>query len=153
MSTLAWIIGLAIAVYVLWRLLDTSGGTTTVQTAGNIQGPGDFACEVVGESNYQHHLEQIAGGRSDESARLSKQAILVLEDDNAHDKNAVCVFIDGLRVGYLSRDMAKSYRRRLKQQSLPIAHYRCDALIVGGWDRGGGDVGHFGVRLDLPIED
>jgi hypothetical protein len=26
-------------------------------------------------------------------------------------------------------------------------------MIRGGWDRGGRDTGHFGVRLDLPVED
>jgi hypothetical protein len=26
------------------------------------------------------------------------------------------------------------------------------ALVVGGWDRGGDDTGHFGVKLDLPME-
>jgi hypothetical protein len=145
---------LAIVFFFAWRLLFRSApDTQTVPTAGNIRGPGEFACEVVGESKYQHHLERIAGGRSEDSAELRKQAVLALEDDNPHDKNAVCVRIDGLRIGYLSREMAKSYRRQLKKQQLPIAHYWCDALIVGGWERGGGDRGHFGVRLDLPMDD
>lgn len=26
----------------------------------------------------------------------------------------------------------------------------CEALIVGGWDRGSGDVGSYGVKLSLP---
>jgi hypothetical protein len=148
------LIVLAIIAYFVWRVVRRSrAGTTTVRTEGNIQGPGEFACEVVGESKYQHHLEQIAGGRTEESAELRKKAILALEDDNPHDKNAVCVRIDGLRVGYLPRAMAKMYRKRLAKQDAPIGHYWCDALIVGGWDRGDGDKGHFGVRLDLPIQD
>jgi hypothetical protein len=127
--------------------------TTTVRTEGKINGPGTFECEVVGESRYQTHLEHIAGGRGEFSAELRKQAILALEDDNPKDDKAVCVRIDGLRVGYLSRKMARSYREQLAKQGAPTGHYWCEALIVGGWDRGAGDRGHFGVRLDLPIDD
>jgi hypothetical protein len=142
----------AIIAYVLWRQFRRPG-PTTVRTEGNIQGPGTFECEVVGESKYQQELERIAGGRTEDSAELRKRAVLALEDDNPHDAKAVCVRIDGQRVGYLSRKMARAYRQQLAKQQLPIGHYYCDALIVGGWNRGRGDRGHFGVRLDLPIED
>jgi hypothetical protein len=143
---------LAAILYFAWRLLRPRRQAATVRTEGTVQGPGFFECEVVGESKYQHHLAHITGGKTANGHELKKQAILVLEDENDNDKNAVCVYIDGLRVGYLSRRLAKGYRDRLKGQNLPNGHYRCDALIVGGWDRGGGDKGHFGVRLDLPIE-
>ena len=152
MEGLLPLIILGIVAYLLWRIFRRRT-STTVRTEGSIQGPGDFACEVVGESKYQHHLERIAGGRTEEGADLRKQAVLALEDDNPHDKNAVCVRIDGLRVGYLPRPMAKMYRKRLAEQNAPIGHYLCEALIVGGWDRGRGDRGHLGVRLDLPIKD
>lgn len=157
--TFVWVVAIAFAIYLLWRLFgspavaEQNDRDSTVQTTGNIRGGGDFECDVVGESKYQNHLERIAGGRTDDSAKLRKQAILVLEDDNTHDKNAVRVYIDGLTVGYLSRETAKVYRRQLKRQKLPIGNYTCDAMIVGGWDRSDGDVGHFGVRLDVPITD
>lgn len=147
------IIVLAIGVYVAWRVLRQRSGTTTVRTEGQVQGPGKFACEVVGESKYQDHLERITGGRTEESANIRTRAILALEDDNPHDPNAVCVRIDGLRVGYLPRRFAKSYRAQLAKANAPKGHYWCAAVIVGGWDRGGGDRGHFGVRLDLPVVD
>ncbi len=147
------LIGYIVIRHVIWPWLVGRAQTTTVRTEGSIQGPGEFAFEVVGESKYQQHLEHIAGGRTEDSAEIRKRAILALEDDNPVDSSAVCVRIDGLRVGYLSRKMARSYRKKLKQQNLPMGHYYCDALIVGGWDRGGGDRGHFGVRLDLPIEE
>jgi len=143
---------LATAAYIAWRTLRQRGGSSTVRTEGQIQGPGKFACEVVGESKYQEHLEKIAGGRSENSAKLRKRAILALEDDNPHDANAVCVRIDGLRVGYLPRRFAKSYREQLTKANAPKGHYWCEAIIVGGWDRGRGDRGHFGVRLDLPVD-
>jgi hypothetical protein len=148
------IIFVGIIALAIWSIARASRGTTTtVHTEGSIDGPGEFACEVVGESKYQDHLERIAGGRTEESARLRKRAILALEDDNPHDSNAVCVRIEGLRVGYLPRSFAKSYRQRLKEANAPTGHYWCEAIIVGGWDRGGGERGHFGVRLDLPVVD
>jgi hypothetical protein len=144
-----WMVVLPIGAYALWRLFrhrDT-------KTAGTIRGPGTFACDVVGESKYQVNLEHIADGRSEDSTEVRKQALLVLEDDNRHDSNAVCVRIDGLRVGYLSREMARGYRSQLKKQGIPLANYWCEAAIVGGWDRGPDDRGHFGVRLDVPVDD
>lgn len=77
----------------------------------------------------------------------------MLEDDNPYDINAVCITIQGLRVGYLDRAAAKAWRRQLKERHAPLGHYTADALIVGGWDRGADDLGHFGVRLDLPVKD
>jgi hypothetical protein len=145
------IILLATGAYIAWRTLRSRSGSTTVRTEGEIQGPGKFACEVVGESKYEDHLERIAGGRTEESANIRTRAILALEDDNPHDPNAVCVRIDGLRVGYLPRRFARSYREQLTKANAPKGHYWCTAVIVGGWDRGGGDRGHFGVRLDLPV--
>jgi hypothetical protein len=145
------IIGLAIGAYIAWRMLRQRPGVTTVRTEGQIDGPGTFSCGVVGESKYQDHLERIAGGRTEDSANIRARAILALEDDNPHDTHAVCVRIDGLRVGYLPRRFAKSYREHLAKANAPTGHYWCAAVIVGGWDRGGGDRGHFGVRLDLPV--
>lgn len=107
----------------------------------------------MGESNYQRALEAICGGRCRDGWELKKQAELVLEDSNPHDSRAVRVDIEGRTVGYLSRRFAKGFRDRLALQKLPEGPYSCPAIIVGGWDRGGGDVGHFGVRLDLPVED
>ena len=142
------IIVLAIGVYVAWRVLRQRSGTTTVRTEGQVQGPGKFACEVVGESKYQDHLERITGGRTEESANIRTRAILALEDDNPHDPNAVCVRIDGLRVGYLPRRFAKSYRAQLAKANGPKGHYWCAPVPSTDDDRG-----HFGVRLDLPVVD
>lgn len=55
-----------------------------------------------------------------------------------------------MTVGYLSRKNAREYRKRLKKAGYQGITATCFAIIVGGWDRGGGDRGHFGVKLDLP---
>lgn len=40
----------------------------------------------------------------------------------------------------------------MKREGCPGADVKCSAMIVGGWDRGKGDTGYFGVKLDLPVE-
>lgn len=115
-----------------------------------LPGPGEFAIEVVGESKFQDALERAAGGRTDESCEVMVEAVLVLEDSNPHDPKAVKVLIDGEVCGYLDRQNARAYRRQLKKAGHPKITASCQAMIVGGWDRGPRDRGYFGVRLDLP---
>ena len=50
------------------------------------------------------------GGSSNDRVRLEVYAVLVAEPDNPYDANAVSVWIQGLRVGYLSREDARRYR-------------------------------------------
>jgi hypothetical protein len=108
--------------------------------------PRDFATEVVGESHYQKNLLAIAGKKTPDGVEKYVQAVLVLEDSNPHDSNAVRVEIDDKTVGYLSRQGALVWRKR---KPLPTKS-RCAAVIRGGWDRGPHDQGHFGVWLQLP---
>jgi hypothetical protein len=123
-----------------------------VAVEGEWPGPGLYAVDIVGESRYQEALELICGGRVEKGAWLRTVAVLILEDDNPHDNQAVRVDIEGHVIGYLRREHARQYRKRLGEAGHPQITARCKALIVGGWDRGGGDRGHFGVKLDLPKE-
>src|SRR5512134_3582983 len=93
-----------------------------------IDGPGKFAVDVVGESQYQRVLEAAAG----EGALLF--ATLVLEDSNPYDDQAVAVHIDGRRAGYLSRANARLYRADLAAAGDPRLIVRCKARIVGGFE-------------------
>ena len=106
--------------------------------------PEDF--KVVGTSHYQKALERLAGGRSSKSADVEVMAALLPEDDNPHDPKAVRVEIEGRAVGHLDRDSARAFRRLLLKRG--EQGILCPARIVGGWDKGGGDRGHFGVRLE-----
>lgn len=99
--------------------------------------------KIVGESHYQEALEEIVGGRTDESADFEVDLSLVPESDNQYDSNAVGVEIDGEIVGYLSRASAKKYRAKFGS----LTTHEWPARIVGGWDRGDGDRGSFGVQL------
>jgi hypothetical protein len=126
--------------------------TDPLVTGVHINGSGLYELEVVGESKYQGTLKRICGGRTYDGVHKKVTATLVLEDANPHDREAVCVKVGRQRVGYLTRENARQYRAKLKEAGHPGVLATCDALIVGGWDRGGGDVGYFGVRLDLPTE-
>jgi HIRAN domain len=114
---------------------------------------GGFEVRVVGESYYQDALTAIVGGKRPESVRIPTQATLVPESDNPYDPNAVAVYIAARKVGHLPRLAAEAFApvgRRLAEHRQVGA---CSATITGGWDRGDGDTGHFGVILDLAHPD
>ncbi|WP_273151165.1 hypothetical protein [Methylophaga thiooxydans] len=119
--------------------------------AGNLPGPESYEFDIVGESNYQDALEEICGGKSEESSEHYTEAILYLENDNPYDKQAVRVDIDGHIVGYLSRANTRAYRKQLKQMGHENLICSCKAVIVGGWRRSKSDEGNVGVKLDLPV--
>lgn len=112
------------------------------------RGDDSFEVAIVGESFYQDVLEELAGGRSDASADLECEALLVPETDNPYDVNAVGIYIEGRKVGHMDRRGAAAYRRLLKKVGQPLAQISCYAKIVGGWERRD-DAGHFGVMLDI----
>jgi HIRAN domain len=126
--------------------------TPQSQSGAFVSGDGSYRFEVVGESYYQVELERVVGGRTEDSARYKCVAILTPEPDNPYDPHAVCVTVDGFKVAHLSRDWAAKFNAVLA--SSRYAQAACNALIVGGWDRGGDDRGHFGIKLDiiLPLD-
>lgn len=117
-----------------------------------VESPGDGTfVEVVGESYCQSVLEQASGGRSHDGPVKPDDhvAILIPEPTNRADKNAVRVFLREGRAGYLSRDDAVRYRPVIDALALRGQVLGCWAQITGGWDRGDGDTGSFGLRLFL----
>lgn len=116
----------------------------------NVEGPGAFAIEVVGVSRRQDALAAIVDSHGRSGRTLTIDASLVLENANPHDANAVRVEIDGVLIGYLSRDNARRYRGDLAAANASEAVVRCKARIVGGFQTETGERAHFGVRLDLP---
>jgi hypothetical protein len=110
---------------------------------------GGARVHTVGESYYQDALGTICGGKSAEGHQHTCIAVLIHEPNNPHDRNAVGVYIDGRKVGHLSRAEAVAYQPVLARLAATNSVGCCHALIVGGWDRGDGDEGHFGVQLDL----
>jgi HIRAN domain len=106
--------------------------------------PGDWSYEIVGESHYQDELSKLCGGKTESGVELECEADLIPERNNRHDNNAVMVEIDGLKVGYLFREDARVYKSMIGNQPS-----FCNAIIVGGWDRGSRGSGSFGVKLDI----
>jgi hypothetical protein len=109
-----------------------------------LEGPGAYAVDVVGVSQYQRVLEAAA----EQGAIVT--AALILEDSNPYDDQAVAVHIDGERAGYLSRANARAYRADLAAAGTPDLVVRCKAKIVGGFETREGQRAHFGLKLDLP---
>ena len=110
---------------------------------------GQFEFEVVGESFYASAIaSQIPKDATSDDLMggVDCVAVLAMDDDNKYDDKAVAVYIGGLRVGHLSRDDARSFRRRLSINKMPGAVTSCHALIRGA-DYGDGP--NYGVFLDI----
>lgn len=115
-----------------------------------IAGPGTFAVEVVGVSRRQDALAAIMDQHGRSGRTVTLDALLILENSNPHDANAVRVEIDNALIGYLSRENAARYRADLAAANTPDATIQCKARIVGGFETSSGERASFGVRLDLP---
>jgi hypothetical protein len=119
-----------------------------------IKGPGQYRINVAGESFYSESFAILVGQRNEEGVQIEMRAQITLQDHNEHDRQAVQVTIQGHPVGHLSREHARAFRRTVRYGTLSEHEvFECAALICGGWDRGGTDVGNFGVRLDLAFDD
>lgn len=151
MSIWGWLL-LFTGIGVLWRVSHTSKSLVAADNLiAKLPGPGTYSVDIVGESKYQDALERICGGKTLDGVEEYVEASLILENSNKYDNNAVRIDIDGQTVGYLSRETALQYRQGLKKAGHPdLAKAVCGARIRGGWDRGRGDTGHFGVKIDLP---
>lgn len=153
----------ALVIFGIWKAL--SGRKSTPSVASKIkrakasinsapqeyhwEGQGNFEFEIVGESHSQGALAELAGEHGTRGAETRHRATLLLEDSNPYDPKAVAVIIAGKPVGYLAREDARSYRRRLGQKQLSNTNATCDAIIVGGGTRRNGEKLFYGVKLDI----
>lgn len=112
--------------------------------AGTLASGRGWIVPVVGEASYQSALQVLYRKNGGTGHDLKVSAVLVPEDDNAFDPNAVRVEIGSRRVGYLAREMALQYREALGGSS-----GQCGAKIVGGFELDDGSLAHFGVKLNL----
>jgi hypothetical protein len=83
------------------------------------KGHGEYAQEVVGESNYQTALRAIKST----SEKPFHRARLIAEDDNPFDDQAVRVDVAGHTIGYLPRADARRWRQHQKPTT-------CDAYFA-----------------------
>lgn len=128
---------------VLRRTPRASDGT---QPTPKLRGNGRFSVEVVGESYYRpalRALHPIDGRRRRDHA----VAVLRLANDNAHDDQAVAVYLNGRHIGHLSRSMARDFRAAIQRDTLTKYHaFAVDAQVVVPASE---DLDH-SVWLDLP---
>jgi hypothetical protein len=148
---------LFIGAFILWRLIRPTRQRRQVaaSSAPAFHWPplGEFDFEIVGESHYQSEISRLAGNHGDHGANAEHVALLIPEDSNPHDSKAVAVAISGQTVGYLTREDARSFRRRLSQKGLKDQVTSCQACIAGGGTRRNGERLFYGVRLDIkPFE-
>lgn len=115
---------------------------------------GDRKVDVVGESRHQDALLILSGGRRPYGGvDLDAVARLELDLDDPVETVVVRVVIDGACVGHLRLEDARSYASLVQRARSCHGSATCAARIRGGWDRGGDDVGPFGVALLLPAPD
>lgn len=107
---------------------------------------GDSAVEVVGESFHQDELLGLTGGRRHfGGVDVDTVVDLVpIEDDGVE------VRVGDNVVGYLGGSDAERLGGVIMKSIDLNGFASCRASIRGGWDRGGDDLGMFGVTLWLP---
>ncbi|WP_162569180.1 hypothetical protein [Variovorax sp. SRS16] len=98
-------------------------------------------------------LQRLAGDHGTDSADADCEAALRPNDQNRYDKSAVEVLVSGQRVGFMSREDARSFRRRLGHKKLTGQTTYCNARVVGGWTDAQGAKKHYGLKLDLKTFD
>ena len=155
-----WIALLAAFVIVVWYLSRRRLNPITAQPAPALApvaayawpAIGEYDFEVVGESNYQRVLAALAD-TPDPNEEKTGTAILVPEDSNPHDNKAVRVTVQGQTIGYLSREDARSYRRRLASKKLGMVPASCGVLVTGGYVLKDGSRAHYGAQLDMKAFD
>jgi tetratricopeptide (TPR) repeat protein len=114
---------------------------------------GDDDLDVVGESYRQDALWKIVGGKT--SARVRKEAIgyLVPEPNNVYDPNAIGVWIQGLQVGFIAKELAREIIDDLLalMESNPGKYIGLRGVVAGGGERDDGP-GMLGVFLEFPAD-
>ncbi|MDH3226873.1 MAG: bifunctional DNA primase/polymerase [Thermoleophilia bacterium] len=143
---------------VLRRLLGDGGRPRTRERLSGAVGPrervtllGTSEVDVVGESHHQDELLDLTGGgRRYGGVDVGAVAHLTPEPGNRFDPDAVAVMIGTLHVGYLRHADAVRLRPMIDAALRAEGAATCRAVIRGGWDRGHGDVGAFGVVVLLP---
>lgn len=115
---------------------------------------GSEPLDVVGESFHQDELWTVAkvldGSRRGQEVRTQVMAMLVAEEGNPYDPNAVAVWIGGYPVGYLPRPIAPDMRaaiiRLQAENGQPV-------VLIGQVVGGGPDRPNLGVFLDYDPAD
>ncbi|MDP3661996.1 MAG: hypothetical protein U1D41_09770 [Nitrosomonas sp.] len=116
---------------------------------------GQFAFAVDGES-FQEAIKQLLQENAiapDEDSAFKAHILtahLIPDNDNPCDSNAVRIDINKRTVGYLNREQALSFRRRLDEKALANQITTCNAIITGN-SEASGETLSLCVRLDIEL--
>ncbi|HYN58148.1 MAG TPA: hypothetical protein VET87_01170 [Rubrivivax sp.] len=155
-SLLYWLV-VALIALALWYSLRShkpEGATTCgasrakpINIQAKILSDDRFSVQVVGGNRYRKSFRRLQQrhGIDGIDAAYCCEAVLGLEDENPYDDQAVAVTIEGLKVGYLSRQTARVFRGELRRGG--IADHR--QFAVDARIHWGGDDEIFGVKLDI----
>jgi hypothetical protein len=124
------------------RILDWLHGRPGNSTGNVVVAAGDDRLVVAGELSYQPNLRAIVGQRH-VIVPVPVLAILVPEQDNRHDRDAVAVWVDRRQAGQLDGESARLLRPGLLRMG---AHHRTPIAMHGRIDRTDG--GALGLFLD-----
>lgn len=108
-----------------------------------VSGPGETP--VVGEAEHQDVLLTLTGGRRTFGG-VDVEAVADLVP-LAAEPGGVAVVINGETVGHLRREDATRLLPAIEESLDTTGMATVRAVVRGGWDRGGDDVGLFGVVL------
>jgi hypothetical protein len=106
---------------------------------------------VVGESHRQDALAAIAGPKEYDGKDMRVGVTLRCEPSNPHDRNAIRVEVMGQHVAFIAKEQAAKLSPPIRQHC--GGAMEAGGLIVGGWQRGGGDEGYYGIRVWINARD
>lgn len=114
---------------------------------------GDDDLDVVGESYRQDALWKIVGGKTSERVRKETIGYLVPEPNNVYDPNAIGVWIQGLQVGFIAKELAREIIDDLHAliESNAGKYIGLRGVVAGGGERDDGP-GMLGVFLEFPAD-
>jgi hypothetical protein len=114
---------------------------------------GDDDLDVVGESYRQDALWRIVGGKTSERVRKEAIGYLVPEPNNEYDPNAIGVWIQGLQVGFIAKELAREIIDDLHIliDANPGSYIGLRGVVAGGGERDDGP-GMLGVFLEFPAD-
>lgn len=114
---------------------------------------GDDDLDVVGESYRQEALWKIVGGKTSERIRKEAIGYLVPEPSNLYDPNAIGVWVQGLQVGFIAKELAREIIDDLLalMEANPGNYIGLRGVVAGGGERDDGP-GMLGVFLEFPAD-
>jgi hypothetical protein len=129
----------------LSRLFGEGKKTPSIEKSN---GGDTFSSYAVGHSHHQDALKRIFSERTSESQEKLVEAVLLLDDGNPYDNQAVRVDIQGQTVGYLKHENARQFRKKMMEKDPSGIKTTCAAKIVY-WER---EFDNYLVILDLPLD-